>query len=63
MDTELLQGTWRISALIVEGAYRNASGIIIVEGDRLTTRQIGAEYSGRIELNPSAMPKTLAMRF
>ncbi|MBL8242513.1 MAG: hypothetical protein JNM66_34120 [Bryobacterales bacterium] len=52
MDLEKLQGVW-------------ASGLatITITGDRFTTSQMGSEYTGRIELNESAVPKALTLHF
>jgi len=52
MDLERLQGTWR-----------NGAATITVNGDRFTTAQMGAEYTGRVELNESVTPKAQVLHF
>ena len=52
MNAEKLQGTWR-----------NGAATITLMGDRFTTAQMGAEYSGYVEFNEGAAPKTLAPHF
>lgn len=69
MDSELekLQGAWSIIFLEVEGmtpapsAYAGAS--IAVEGNRFTTRAMGAVYGGTIELNAEKVPNEFRMKF
>jgi uncharacterized protein (TIGR03067 family) len=52
MDLEQLQGEWQ---------FHGAS--ITVQGDRFTTAQMGAEYSGRFAIQPEAAPKTITLYF
>ena len=52
MDIDKLQGIWR-----------NGAATITVKGDRFTTAQMGAEYTGRVELNESVTPKMLTLHF
>ena len=52
MDFEKLQGIWR-----------NGAATTTITGDRFTTAQMGAEYSGRVEINEAAAPKTLSLHF
>jgi len=62
-DLLKLQGTWRISALEIEGSSMPASGSITIEGDGFTTAAMGAEYSGRIEIDASKRPKRFDLVF
>jgi len=52
LDIEKLQGIWR-----------NGAATITIGGDRFTTGQMGAEYSGRVERKEAAVPKTLSLHF
>ena len=69
MDDELakLQGAWNIIFLEVDGmtpapnVYAGSS--IVVEGDRFTTRAMGATYSGTIEMNAEVVPNQFRMTF
>jgi len=69
MDSELekLQGTWQIIFLEVDGmtpapsVYAGSS--IEVQGDRFTTRAMGAVYGGTIAMNPEVVPNQFQMKF
>jgi len=69
MDEELgkLQGTWSIIFLEVEGLTPApnvyAGSTIVVEGNRFTTRAMGAVYGGTIELNADVVPNQFKMKF
>ena len=69
MDEELgkLQGTWSIIFLEVEGVTPApnvyAGSTIVVEGNRFTTRAMGAVYAGTIELNAGVVPNQFQMKF
>jgi uncharacterized protein (TIGR03067 family) len=66
-DIDLLQGSWSITSLVMEGQempanlFANAS--IEVKGSRFTSIGMGAEYEGTLELDPSTNPRQLNMRF
>jgi uncharacterized protein (TIGR03067 family) len=66
-DLDLLQGTWRIAELELEGRTMSgemvAEGRITVDGDRFTSTGMGAEYGGTFRLDASTNPRTLDMRF
>ncbi len=69
MDEELgrLQGVWNIIFLEVDGMTPApnvyAGSTIVVEGNRFTTRAMGAVYGGTIELNPEVVPNEFRMKF
>jgi uncharacterized protein (TIGR03067 family) len=52
MDLEQLQGEWHFHGAVIK-----------VNGLRFTTAQMGAEYSGRFEIQPAAAPKTITLHF
>ena len=66
-DLAILQGTWRVTELEVDGALMDKSALseatVSVAGNRFTTAGMGAEYSGLLQLNETASPKTLEMYF
>ena len=69
MDAELerLQGEWNIIFLEVDGmtpapsVYAGAT--IEVQGDKFTTRAMGAVYGGTIEMNAEVVPNEFRMKF
>ena len=68
MQTELakLQGTWNITSLEVGGmrlASGSFAGSITIKESRFTSNNMGATYSGTIELDPAASPKILGLKF
>ena len=66
-DLDLLQGSWRITGLEMEGREMPeetfGEGRITIQGDRFTSTGMGAEYSGTVVLDASASPKRLDMLF
>ena len=66
-DIDLLQGTWTITTLEVEGQQMSAAMLenacITIKGNRFTTTGMGAEYAGTLELDASASPRRLDMKF
>src|SRR5690349_19137852 len=66
-DLELLQGVWVVSSLDMEGrsmpAGMLADARITVKEDRFTSTGMGAEYSGKIELDPLQSPRQIDMKF
>ena len=66
-DLELLQGVWSIRSLDTEGqsmpAEMLADARITVKGDRFTSTGMGAEYAGKIELDPLQSPRQIDMKF
>jgi uncharacterized protein (TIGR03067 family) len=63
-DIRLLQGTWKIDSLELDGAAMpSGEASITVKGGRFTTTAMGAEYSGRIEVRQSRFPKQFDLHF
>jgi len=66
-DLERLQGTWSVTALVVDGnalpSHVFAAMRLIVEGDRFTTVGLETAYAGTLKLDPSAKPPALDMHF
>jgi uncharacterized protein (TIGR03067 family) len=66
-DFELLQGTWHITALEMNGAKVDGQTFqgakIILKGNEFKSLSMGAEYEGTFKIDPSASPKTLDMTF
>jgi len=66
-DLELLQGSWSITSLSMEGqelpASMFANGSIVVKGNRFTSLGMGAVYEGTLTLDSSANPRQLDMNF
>jgi uncharacterized protein (TIGR03067 family) len=66
-DLDLLQGTWTIESLEVDGQPMPAAMLddacIVVEGNRFTSTGMGAVYQGTLELDNSAAPARLDMKF
>jgi uncharacterized protein (TIGR03067 family) len=63
-DIDLLQGSWSITSLLMEGQelpaslFANAS---MVKGNRFTSLGIGTEYGGTLTLDSSTNPRQLNM--
>ena len=66
-DAELLQGTWRVAALQMDGqempAGMLAAARIVLEGDRFQSLGMGATYEGTLTLDPVANPKAFDLIF
>ncbi len=66
-DLELLQGSWTVTTLEVDGQPLPASMLtnarIVIDGDRFTSTGMGAVYEGTLELVPTANPPQLNMTF
>lgn len=64
-DLDRLQGTWTIAELEVDGQPAGAAGEarVVIEGSRFTATGMGAEYGGTIELDSSATPARIDMKF
>jgi uncharacterized protein (TIGR03067 family) len=66
-DIDLLQGTWHVSALEVDGQKMDEAMLgaaqIVIEGNRFTSTGMGAVYEGTIELDTSKKPGHLTMYF
>jgi uncharacterized protein (TIGR03067 family) len=66
-DLDRLQGSWRVTALEVDGQPMTsemlAGSSIVVKGRRFTSLGMGAVYEGEVELDPEAAPCRLDMKF
>jgi uncharacterized protein (TIGR03067 family) len=64
-DIDLLQGTWTISTLEADGQQMPVpeNAHIVIKGNRFTSSGMGAEYAGTLELDASASPRRLDMKF
>jgi len=64
-DLDRLQGTWTVAALELDGQTMEAPGgaSVVVEGSRFITTGMGSEYGGTIEVDPSAKPAHIDMKF
>jgi uncharacterized protein (TIGR03067 family) len=66
-DLELLQGTWAVTGLEVDGQQMPESMLgdarIEVKGDRFTTTGMGSTYEGTLCVNASVTPAQLDMSF
>src|SRR5712692_5495969 len=66
-DLDLLQGSWTVTALEVEGqkipATMLASGRIVIKGRRFASTGMGTVYKGKLELDASTSPRQLNMKF
>jgi uncharacterized protein (TIGR03067 family) len=66
-DLELLQGTWNVTSLEVEGQQMPDNMLgdaeILIKGKRFTSTGMGAIYEGTLKLDPSASPPQLDMKF
>jgi uncharacterized protein (TIGR03067 family) len=62
-----LQGTWRITALEMDGGPSPAvtfeGATIVVDGDHFTSLGMGAPYEGTIEIDAEKMPKRFDLLF
>jgi uncharacterized protein (TIGR03067 family) len=66
-NIDLLQGTWYVSALEVDGQKMPEAMLgaaqIVINGSRFTSTGMGSVYEGRIELDTSKKPRHLTMHF
>jgi uncharacterized protein (TIGR03067 family) len=66
-DIDLLQGSWSIKSLALEGqempAAMFSSASMVVEGNRFTSLGMGTRYEGTLELDASTNPHQLNMNF
>lgn len=59
---QFLQGTWHVAALEFEGnAVQSGPASITIRGNEFTTTNMGAEYSGHLELHPKL--RTISLHF
>jgi uncharacterized protein (TIGR03067 family) len=66
-DLDLLQGTWTVTALEVEGQKMPdamlANARIVVKGNRFANSGMGAVFKGTLELDATTSPHQLDMKF
>ena len=66
-DLDLLQGTWSVTSLEVEGQKMTAGILdgaqIVIKGNRFTSSGMGAVYKGTLKIDSSAKPARLDMNF
>lgn len=63
-DVSLLQGTWTMVSLEIDGKQMPAGGAhIVLKGERFVTSGMGAEYEGTIAIDEKKKPKALDMTF
>lgn len=62
-DLKLLQGSWNVQTLEVDGQSMPAGGQIVVKGGRFTSTGMGAVYEGTLELDATASPRQIDMMF
>jgi uncharacterized protein (TIGR03067 family) len=66
-DLELLQGTWSVTSLEVDGQQMSgdmlADAQIVIKGNRFSSTGMGATYKGTLKLDPSTDPPWLDMKF
>jgi uncharacterized protein (TIGR03067 family) len=59
-DIDLLQGSWSIKSLALEGQEMPAAMFVnasmVVQGNRFTSLGMGTQYQGTLELDPFATP-------
>ena len=66
-DLDLLQGSWSVAAVELEGqkmaAAMLANARIAIQGNRFTSTGVGAVYKGTLEIDQSARPRQIDMKF
>jgi uncharacterized protein (TIGR03067 family) len=66
-DLDLLQGTWSVTSLEVEGQKMTAGMLdgaqIVIKGNRFTSMGMGAVYKGTLKIDASVKPARLDMKF
>jgi uncharacterized protein (TIGR03067 family) len=65
-DLDKLQGSWRVTALEMDGNEQSGAlpaATITVSGSAFTTRGMGDDYAGTIELDPGKKPKAFDLLF
>ena len=63
-DLKKLQGTWNIVSLEMEGQkYPPGGSHIVIQGDRFTSVNMGAEYEGSVAVDETQSPKTFDLVF
>jgi uncharacterized protein (TIGR03067 family) len=66
-DLDKLQGSWHVTSLEIDGSEMPAAALpeatITIRGDAFTSRGMGFDYAGTIELSPEKEPKTFDLIF
>jgi len=66
-DLDLLQGSWNVSELEMEGQTISGGMLsnarVVITGNRFESIGMGAVYEGTVTLNSSAVPHQLDMKF
>ena len=64
-DLERLQGSWMVESMEIDGQSTSGLGEarVVVEGNRFQSLGMGAVYEGTLELDPSAKPPRIDMKF
>jgi uncharacterized protein (TIGR03067 family) len=66
-DIDLLQGSWSIKSLTMEGqdlpALMFANASIVVQANRFSSLGMGTQYEGTLHFDPSTTPRQLNMNF
>ena len=66
-DLDLLQGTWSVTSLQVEGQKMTDGMLdgaqIVIKGNRFTSTGMGAVYKGTLKIDAAAKPARLDMKF
>lgn len=66
-DLDLLQGTWTVTALEMDGQETPATMLgnarIVIKRDRFISTGMGAEYEGTLKLATSTKPRQIDMKF
>ncbi len=63
-DLKMLQGTWNIVSMEMDGQKMSGgSARIVVRGDRFTTTGMGATYEGTMAVHPKTAPRSFELHF
>ncbi|MCU1232083.1 MAG: hypothetical protein JWP63_50 [Candidatus Solibacter sp.] len=63
-DLKILQGTWNIETLEMDGQSMPAGeAAITIQGSRFTTTAMGGEYSGEVAVDEKVSPKSFDLHF
>jgi uncharacterized protein (TIGR03067 family) len=63
-DLEILQGTWNVVSMEMDGQKMSGGGArIVVRGNRFTTIAMGATYEGTVGIHQTTAPKSFELHF
>jgi uncharacterized protein (TIGR03067 family) len=66
-DLDRLQGSWRVTSLIVDGAALSAGMIgearVVIKGDQFQSLGMGSTYVGLMRIDVSRRPKSFSIKF